>query len=215
MTMTETQRQAYVDNLSLTFSDRVMNMVFEEAPEWRFVDIRVDYGWKARKTHPERSAHLECVCGRQLRYQYRLVSTDGRNRHINLGSNHFMQHLGIPAEVAQEVFHQFNQVQKTMDEMLVRYSRGERFPSGNNARNILMGKRFGNYSPSVFKRLRWHAVADFPLSKKDKKRVRKLVAEYNRIQNQQSKPVWILKNDEKNRCYAAIHGRHTYFLCNR
>ncbi len=88
--MTPEQQEAYTASIQLTFSDRVMNTVFEEAPHWKFVGIQVDYGWEYRKTHPEKSANLKCVCGRQLRYQYQLISTDGRHRRINLGSSHFM-----------------------------------------------------------------------------------------------------------------------------
>jgi hypothetical protein len=177
MTMSEVQRQAYADHIQLTFSDKVMNKVFEEAPQWRFVGIRIDYGWDYRKIHPERSANLRCVCNRQLRYQYQLVSKDGLNRHVNLGSSHFMQHLGIPTSVAKEVFAQFNQVQKTMDEMLVRYKQGQRFPKGNNARKLLMGPPSGNFAGGVYQRFHWLAMANFPVSKKDHKKVMKIVSQ--------------------------------------
>lgn len=175
MEMTEAQRQVYTDTIQLTFSDRVMNMVFKEAPNWRFTGIRVDYGWDYRKTDPKRSAHLKCVCQRSLRYQYQLVSTDGNHRHINLGSSHFMQHLGIPETVAHEVFKKFNQVQRTMDEMLVRYKRGQRFSTANGARKIAMSEAFKNSSSVVAKRLHEYAVVDLPLMEVDKRRLKKFI----------------------------------------
>ncbi|MFD1441665.1 hypothetical protein [Lacticaseibacillus hegangensis] len=178
MKMTQQQREAYAESIQLTFSDQVMNMVFDEAPSWRFIGIRVDYGWEYRKSDPRRSANLRCVCGRQLRYQYQLVSTDGHNRRVNLGSSHFMQHLGIPVSVSREVFANFNQVQRKMDEMLARYRIGERFPSANGMRKIAMSGEFGNSKSIVARRLHGFAVADLPLTKSDKNALKRFVSEF-------------------------------------
>lgn len=165
--MTPEQQEAYTASIQLTFSDRVMNTVFEEAPHWKFVGIQVDYGWEYRKTHPEKSANLKCVCGRQLRYQYQLISTDGRHRRINLGSSHFMQHLGIPVRVSREVFADFNQVQRKMDEMLWLYGRGRRFPSKKGKRDLVLSDEFKQLNSVVARRIRLFAVADLPLTEKD------------------------------------------------
>lgn len=177
MKMTQQQREAYAESIQLTFSDQVMNMVFDEAPTWRFIGIRVDYGWEYRKSDPRRSANLRCVCGRQLRYQYQLVSTDGHNRRVNLGSSHFLQHLGIPVSVSHEVFANFNQVQRKMDEMLAQYRAGERFPRVNGMRKIAISWEFGNSRSIVARRLHGFAVADLPLTKSDKNALKRLVSE--------------------------------------
>jgi hypothetical protein len=185
MSMTEAQRQVYADSIQLTFSDRVMNLVFEDAPKWRFTGIRVDYGWDYRKTNPKRSAHLKCVCGRPLRYQYELISNDGRNFQINLGSSHFMQHLGIPTSVAKEVFGKFNQVQRTMDEMLARYKQGERFPK--NYRQLALSDAFAKSDSVVKRRLHEYAVVDLPLMQRDKKLLKNLTNNNGSLQGGQPK----------------------------
>jgi hypothetical protein len=162
-----------------------MNLVFEDAPKWRFTGIRVDYGWDYRKTNPKRSAHLKCVCGRPLRYQYELISNDGRNFQINLGSSHFMQHLGIPTSVAKEVFGKFNQVQRTMDEMLARYKQGERFPK--NYRQLALSDAFAKSDSVVKRRLHEYAVVDLPLMQRDKKLLKNLTNNNGSLQGGQPK----------------------------
>ncbi|WP_461227240.1 hypothetical protein [Lacticaseibacillus suihuaensis] len=176
-TMTAAQRAAYAATLQLSFSDRVMNRIFTAAPDWRFVGIRVDYGWADRHRHPERSANLRCVCGRPLRYQYQLVSVDGKNTHVALGSQHFAQHLGIPAGVAQEVFGHFNRVQREMDAMLARFRNGTRFPRRKNRWTIAQSPAFAAVTTVAARRLVICASADLPLTDRDLARLDALIAE--------------------------------------
>ncbi|WP_262316611.1 hypothetical protein [Lacticaseibacillus parakribbianus] len=175
-TMTAAQRAAYAATLQLSFSDRVMNRIFTAAPDWRFVGIRVDYGWADRHRHPERSANLRCVCGRPLRYQYQLVSVDGKNTRVALGSQHFAQHLGIPAGIAQEVFGHFNRVQREMDAMLARFRNGTRFPRRKNRWAIAQSPAFATLTTVAARRLVICAEADLPLTDRDLARLDALIA---------------------------------------
>ncbi|WP_225047875.1 hypothetical protein [Lacticaseibacillus kribbianus] len=165
--MSKSQRDTYEEHLQLSVSDRVMNLVFSEAPEWRFIGVRVDLGWQFRKSDPELLENLRCVCGRQLRYQYNLVGATDSGRHMNLGSSHFMQHLEIPEAVAREVFEEFNQVQHDMDDMVLQYSLGEKFPTNYGMKDFALSSEFAQEQSIAARRIHDFAAVDLPLTRGD------------------------------------------------
>lgn len=135
--------------------------------------VNIDYDWDLRKTSKRCSPPLRCVCGRRLCYQYELESVKQPSRHVCLGSTHFAEHLGIPVAVAQEVRNNVNQIQSLMDEVLIRYRAGERFPAhfiGRVDAGVLLLE-----DEPFRKRVLAYRRVDLPLTAVDKGRLRRLI----------------------------------------
>lgn len=126
------QQEVFLKYMRIQMSDRLLNQTFSGAARWRLYAVNIDYDWDARKAGLASRPPLKCACGRPLRYQYEIESIGRAQKHVKLGSTHFAQHLGIPAAVATEVRHKVNHIQSVMDEVLVKFKHGERFPKRFN-----------------------------------------------------------------------------------
>lgn len=128
LTLNSQQTKAYWDSIAYRLSDRLLNQVFHGSAAWHLVSVNIDYEWDLRKAGKRHSEPLKCMCGRHLRYQYELEAVENPKKHVKLGSTHFAQHLNIPPSVATEVRRNINQIQSLMDEVLIKYRAGQRFP---------------------------------------------------------------------------------------
>ena len=69
---------------------------FVIANDWKLADIREDAFWNLRSMDNNQVKNipkLKCECGKNLRYQYILRSSSGKE--LKLGVTHFAQHAGI------------------------------------------------------------------------------------------------------------------------
>lgn len=131
-TLNNAQQKIFTKNIRSQMADRLLNQTFRGAAQWRLFAVNIDYDWEARKAGLPCGAPLRCQCGRRLRYQYELESVGRSHKHVKLGSTHFAEHLGIPISVANEVKNRVSSIQSVMDELLVKFRHGERFPARFN-----------------------------------------------------------------------------------
>ena len=102
---------------------------FVIANDWKLADIREDAFWNLRSMDNNQVKNipkLKCECGKNLRYQYILRSSSGKE--LKLGVTHFAQHAGIPQNIARQIHSRLNKVMIFRDEILTKYSQGQRFP---------------------------------------------------------------------------------------
>ena len=90
---------------------------FLEDEAWQFADFKED------PFYPKGEDKLYCRCGRQVKYQFILVSTE-TGELMPLGSTHFAQHLGVPELVAHQVRSGLHQIDRGLDLILQQGSRG-------------------------------------------------------------------------------------------
>ena len=140
-TLTDEKRRKILSKLKYnqiqTLSDFTMYKVKSEmitnnfiaASDWHLVDVQEDPFWKLRYTDNAPGKYvpkLKCYCGKTLKYQYVLESRNGKQ--LYLGKEHFMQHAGIPQKIANQIHSRLNKVMIFRDEILTKYSQGQRFP---------------------------------------------------------------------------------------
>src|SRR5699024_10612789 len=102
---------------------------FVIANDWKLADIREDAFWNLRSMDNNQVKNipkLKCECGKNLRYQYILRSSSSKE--LKLGVTHFTQHQGIPQNIARQIHSRLNKVMIFRDEILTKYSQGQRFP---------------------------------------------------------------------------------------
>jgi hypothetical protein len=160
-----------------------------ENTDWVFAGLHIDYGyqrsdWKGRK----KSHALYCQCNRPVKYQYEIKSIRTK-KSVYLGNKHFCDHLGIPLRVANEIKHGVNKINIYMDEILVAYRRGERFPQELYNRALKLGV-FDSQTKKLYERCKDYQRVDLPLFHNDfnalerivSKRESELFAEQNHTQ---------------------------------
>lgn len=140
-TLTDEKRQRILSKLKYKqikiLSDFTMYKVKSEmitkdfviANDWKLADIREDAFWNLRSMDNNQGKNipkLKCGCGKNLRYQYILRSSSGKE--LKLGVTHFAQHAGIPQNIARQIYSRLNKVMIFRDEILTKYSQGQRFP---------------------------------------------------------------------------------------
>lgn len=140
-TLTDEKRQRILSKLKYKqikiLSDFTMYKVKSEmitkdfviANDWKLADIREDAFWNLRSMDNNQGKNipkLKCGCGKNLRYQYILRSSSGKE--LKLGVTHFAQHAGIPQNIARQIHSRLNKVMIFRDEILTKYSQGQRFP---------------------------------------------------------------------------------------
>ena len=171
--MSAQQRQAYEMSMTYRISDRVLNRIFQGSSAWRLIAVNIDYDWDLRKRGRAFSPALFYECGRPLRYQFELVSVSSSNKRILLGSTHFAEVLGISPKVAREVAKHLNQIQSLMDEVLIRYRAGERFP-----KQFVSGIEDGLLKctdKSFAQRMQTYMSADMPITGNARERLNRLL----------------------------------------
>lgn len=140
-TLTDEKRRKILSKLKYnqiqTLSDFTMYKAKSEmitkdfviANDWKLADIREDAFWNLRSMDNNQVKNipkLKCECGKNLRYQYILRSSSGKE--LKLGVTHFAQHAGIPQNIARQIHSRLNKVMIFRDEILTKYSQGQRFP---------------------------------------------------------------------------------------
>lgn len=140
-TLTDEKRQRILSKLKYKqikiLSDFTMYKVKSEmitkdfviANDWKLADIREDAFWNLRSMDNNQGKNipkLKCGCSKNLRYQYILRSSSGKE--LKLGVTHFAQHAGIPQNIARQIHSRLNKVMIFRDEILTKYSQGQRFP---------------------------------------------------------------------------------------
>ena len=95
------------------------------ANDWKLADIREDAFWNLRSMDNNQVKNipkLKCECGKNLRYQYILRSSSGKE--LKLGVTRFAQHAGIPQNIANQIHERVNSIMIFRDEILVKYDQG-------------------------------------------------------------------------------------------
>lgn len=96
-------------------SDTFHTELLREDAKWTFVDYKENS--KFRQDNAEDSDKLYCECGRELKHQYIVQSTETGDIK-KLGINHFAQHLEIPEDVAKNVHSGIQDIDRWMDDIL-------------------------------------------------------------------------------------------------
>lgn len=140
--------------------------------QWSFVGYEQDPDYEIHLGNENR---YHCECGRGVKYLYEIKSRKGKKNHF-LGVNHLSQHLGISQSAVKEIISKNNQVQYDIDNLLIRYFRGERFPK----ELYEYYKRTGCESTprtNFEKKLVDFSRVEFPLSKSDKRKLNRAIRE--------------------------------------
>lgn len=133
---------------------------FLKDEEWLFVDF------KENPLYPHgEEGKLFCRCGRELKYQFLLVS-EKTGESLALGSTHFSQHLGVSPKVAQQVQSGIHQLDRGVDLILLSVVRGLHFPKRYYNLFINRGLK-KRCSPAFLERLAAFAKANLPLYEED------------------------------------------------
>lgn len=80
---------------------------------WQFETVNIDENYNRKL----KRYNLHCQCGKAVKYQFVLTSKETKEK-IALGITHFSDHLGVSAEVANEIKKGINQVDMALDELL-------------------------------------------------------------------------------------------------
>lgn len=137
--------------------------------EWLFVDFRENPHFP----NGVEKSKLYCQCGRELKYQFVLVSKNTGEK-LALGSTHFAQHTGIDPKVAQQVQAGVHQLDRGIDLILLSIDRGLSFPKRYYHHFINRGLK-NQCSQAFLKRLAAFAEADLPLYEEDNQRLVQLL----------------------------------------
>ncbi|MBP1047394.1 hypothetical protein I6N96_14005 [Enterococcus sp. BWM-S5] len=133
---------------------------FLKDEEWLFVDF------KENPLYPHgEEGKLFCRCGRELKYQFTLVS-EKTGETLQLGSTHFAQHLGVTPQIAQQVQSGIHQLDRGVDLILLRVEKELRFPK--RYYNLFINRGLKKQCSTAFlTRLAAFAKADLPLYEED------------------------------------------------
>lgn len=163
--------------------------------DWKFQGMVVDPWYqRARGHHGE---NLYCDCGRRLKNQFILRSrTTGRC--LFLGISHFQQHTSIPPRVAREIQAGINEINLYMDNILLSYQAGQRFPK-KMFEYVIDYHGFKNRESTIlYQRCRLFEHVNLPLHQRD---YEELSSMYKQIK---TGTVHRLTKDEINKLLVAI-----------
>ncbi|MBO1304823.1 hypothetical protein JZO70_01520 [Enterococcus sp. 669A] len=137
--------------------------------EWLFVDFKENLLYP---NGPDEDK-LYCRCGRELKYQFVLVSKNTDEK-LTLGSTHFAQHTGIDPKVAQQVQSGVHQLDRGIDLILLSIDQGLRFPHRYYNHFINRGLK-NQCSQGFLTRLTEFSQADLPLYEEDNQQLIQLL----------------------------------------
>ena len=152
--------------------------------QWVFVGYDQDYDYEMHLGNRNR---YHCECGRGVKYLYEIKSKDGEKSHF-LGVNHLSQHLGISQTVVKEIIDKNNKVQYDIDNLLVRYFRGERYPQSLYECYKKAGCE-SSPKTSFENKLSDFSHANFPLTESEKYKMNKSIREvvFNKLSEKAQK----------------------------
>lgn len=128
--------------------------------EWQFADF------KENPLYPyDEENKLFCRCGRELKYQFVLVSKQTGEK-LALGSTHFAQHIGVDPKIAQQIQTGTHRLDRGVDLVLAQVDKGLHFPQRYYNHFTNRGLK-SNCSATFLKRLAAFAKADLPLYDED------------------------------------------------
>ncbi len=132
--------------------------------DWEFQGMVVD-PWYQR-AHGHHGENLYCDCGRRLKNQFILRSkTTGRR--LLLGISRFQQHASIPPRVAREIQAGINEINLYMDNILLSYQAGQRFPK-KIFQYVIDHHGFKNRESTIlYQRCHLFEQVDLPLHQRD------------------------------------------------
>lgn len=121
--LTKKQKGLIDENRKYRVRSLFLQNLYMKDSKWEFIGLNVDYNYKRSSDKGE----LFCYCGRRLKYQFVLKAKKGQQT-VKLGISHFMDHLKIPQNVAEEIKRGVNQVDLALDELLWLFARKVVFP---------------------------------------------------------------------------------------
>ncbi|MBL1228222.1 hypothetical protein IW492_03110 [Enterococcus sp. BWB1-3] len=157
-----------------------LNEIFTKDDCWEFYDYKESDCYQAEKVPVEN--HLFCACGREVKYQY-LLRAKTKNEIIGLSLKHFSDHTNIPEKIARNVREGIQKINRHLDDILIRVSRGEGFQS-------FIANAVGFYNgqvafPDMLKeRMNAFYKVDLPMSTKDTNKVNQIIADFKHIQRE-------------------------------
>lgn len=148
--------------------------------DWEFQGMVVD-PWYHRD-HDHHGQNLYCDCGRRLKNQF-ILRSRSTGRQLFLGISHFQQHASIPPKVTREIQAGINKINLYMDNILLAYQAGRRFPQ-HKFNYIEEHHGFKNRESTIFyQRCSLFSQVNLPLHPRD---FEELTALYHRVQRGQS-----------------------------
>lgn len=137
---------------------------FLMAEEWRFVDFKENPAYP----HGEENK-LFCRCGRELKYQFLLVS-EKTGEELALGATHFAQHLGVSPKIAKQIQSGIHTLDRGVDLILTSVDKGLHFPK--RYYNLFLSRGLTpQCSDSFLERVAAFSKADLPLYEEDNQKL--------------------------------------------
>ncbi|MFZ8764937.1 hypothetical protein [Enterococcus diestrammenae] len=158
-TLTVLQKETLLAHKKYRLQSLFLTENFLEDEAWQFADFKED------PFYPKGENKLYCRCGRQVKYQFILVSTE-TGELMPLGSTHFAQHLGVPELVAHQVRSGLHQIDRGLDLILQQVAVGLHFPE-KLYREAQVRQLLPKLPAEVAERLQAFAVADLPIYQED------------------------------------------------
>ena len=176
-TLLNPQQRAIFDKYTMyRIKSELLNNAFRLDANWNLVGVHIDQTWDIDGGRGGATHKYHCECGRPIKYQFELQPTSRRGRHLLLGSSCFARYAGIPAQVAREIQGQVTTIQIYMNQILVKWDRGERFPEAQFG-GVMDSGIFA--APSVFgQKITDFRAADLPLFANDYSRMVRYQAAY-------------------------------------
>ncbi|WP_339000920.1 hypothetical protein VNN37_10335 (plasmid) [Lactococcus garvieae] len=136
--------------------------------EWSFVGYKEDEKFEISLGN---SNSLHCECGRGIKYQYEIYSSD-HNIIKHLGISHLSQHLSLKPSVIREIISKNNRVQYDIDTTLWLYTIGEEFPHSlyEQYKKICKNKITNS---NFHEKMKYFSKANFPIFFNEKERLKK------------------------------------------
>ncbi|MGC6770339.1 hypothetical protein [Enterococcus sp. LJL51] len=147
---------------------------------WEFYDYEESDCYQVAKI-PEEN-HLFCACGREVKYQFLLRSKKTKEI-IGLSLKHFSEHTNIPEKIARNVREGIQKIDRHLDDILLKVSRGEGFQPFISDAISLYSEQIT--FPNLLKeRMSEFLKVDLPMSTRDSREVNQIIVEYKSIQRE-------------------------------
>lgn len=122
--LTKEQRQVIDEERRYLVRSQFIQENFLAASDWQFEDFKVNPAYKTNLPQ----IRLFCECGREIKFQY-ILRSKATDEVLNLGIQHFADHLQVAKTVATAVNQGMHQVDIGLDELLWLKKQGTSFPN--------------------------------------------------------------------------------------
>lgn len=146
--------------------------------DWTFVAFHENPFYH---TNMSEQTRLYCQCGRELKYQYVLVSQK-TGESIKLGAVHFSQHIGVDPKIAAQVHQGLHTIDRGLDKILIQVAKGQGFPEKSFRRFTLI--REHDLPQNLLERIQAFRKVNLPLHPADHEQLLLKIQKERAVPNQ-------------------------------